>query len=498
MRKLLIIPCLVLGACAQTPTADLAIRGVTIVDVTDGSLSSGQTVLIEGDRIVAVGPVAEVAVPHDAEVVDAPDGYLIPGLWDMHAHTMSIPIARDIYFPLFIANGVTGIRSMKTDCFESEQPDCSEEGLADPIPSIYDIKRWRAEIQAGTLVGPRIVAGSAMLDGTEPNKPSTVDASTPFIPGTAEHAREHARILQERGVDFAKIYNFIPREAYFAFADEANRLGLPFAGHVPEGVRASEASEAGQRSIEHAGFPGVGEECSAREDEIRRRLRAELESDEPQIIPIWLDMVESYDAAECAEVFETLVRNRTWVTPTLVLGGRLPSEIEFDWRDDPRLRYLPREEREWWSNTEEDFDDPRGNPEHQALVHFEREVTLAQHRAGVPLLAGADAPAPGVFAGFGLHDELEVLVAIGLTEAEALRTATLEPARYLDAVDTQGTVEVGKVADLVLLSANPLEDIANTQKIEAVVARGRFFDRETLDEILENVARAAAEMETGN
>jgi hypothetical protein len=507
MKNLLIIPCFVFGACAQVPTADLAIRGVTIVDVSDGSLSPGQTVLVEGDRIVAVGPVAEVAVPDDAEVVDAPDGYLIPGLWDMHAHTLSIPIARDILFPLFIANGVTGIRTMKTDCFEAEstpspgdrrldwieQPYCFEEGLADPIPSIYDVKTWREEIQAGTLIGPRIVAGSAMLDG-----PGTDEQSTPFIPGTAEHAREHARILQERGVDFAKIYNFIPREAYFAFADEANRLGLPFAGHVPEGVRASEASEAGQRSIEHAGFTNVADECSAREDEIRRRLRAELESDEPQIVPIWLDVVESYDAVKCAKVFETLVRNGTWVTPTLLASGIADSqEIRDGWREDPRLRYLSREAREWWSN-EDEPDAMGGNPEQQQLlVNFGREVTLAMHRAGVPLLAGS--PAPGkVTAGFGLHGELEVLVAIGLTEAEALRTATLEPARYLDAVDTQGTVEVGKVADLVLLSANPLEDIANTQKIEAVMVRGRFFDRNALDEILENVARAAAELETGN
>jgi imidazolonepropionase-like amidohydrolase len=415
--------------------------------------------------------------------------YLIPGLWDMHTHTSSIPITRDIFFPLFIANGVTGIRNMKTDCFESEQPDCFDEGFADPYPSIYDIKTWREEIQAGTLIGPRIVAGSAMLDGPGPD-----EQSTPFKPGTAEHARQHARILKERGVDFAKIYNFIPRDAYFAFADEANRLGLPFAGHVPEGVRASEASEAGQRSIEHAGFTNVGEECSAREDEIRRRLRAEFESEEPQIIPIWLDIVESYDAVKCAKVFDTFIKNGTWVTPTLVAGARLPGEIEFELaRGSPTA--LPASGRA--GILEQHGGGPRchgGNPEQQQpLVHFQREVTLAMHRAGVPLLAGSDAGATGVFAGFGLHDELEVLVAIGLTEAEALRTATLEPARYLDAVDTQGTVEVGKVADLVLLEANPLEDITNTQKIRAVVADGRYFDRPALDELLADVEKAANE-----
>lgn len=478
MRNLWIGLCLVLGACAQTPAADLAIRDVTIVDVVDGSLRSGQTVLIEGNRIVAVGPVSDVAVPDDAEVVDARDGYLIPGLWDMHTHTSSIPITRDNFFPLFIANGVTGIRNMRTDCFGTEQPDCGEEGFADPSPSIYDVHAWREEMRAGTLIGPRIVAGSAMLDGPDPDEPST-----PFNPGTAEHARQHARILEERGVDFAKIYNFIPREAYFAFVDEANRLGLPFAGHVPEGVRASEASEAGQRSIEHAAFTNVGEECSAREDEIRRRLRAEFESEEPQIIPLWLDMAESHDPARCAEVFETFVRNGTWYTPTLVSGEKHSS-----WREDPRLRYLPREEWEYWSESEADLDAMGMNPEHhRRLVNFEREVTVAAHRAGVPLLAGSDNGVTGVYAGFGLHEELEVLVAIGLTEVEALRTATLEPARYLDAVDTQGTVEVGKLADLVLLDANPLDDIRHTQRIRAVVADGRLYGRADLDRLLREV-----------
>lgn len=487
-RTTLILSALLFWTISHAAAESVVFTNVTVIDVRDGVARPDMTVAVTGDRITSIGPAGETETPTGTRVIDATGKYLIPGLWDMHAHTMSIPIARDIYFPLFIANGVTGIRTMKTDCFESEQPDCFEEGFADPIPSIYDVKTWREEIRAGTLIGPRIVAGSSntALDGPGPD-----EQSTPFKPGTAEHARQHARILKERGVDFAKIYNFIPREAYFAFADEANRLGLPFAGHVPEGVRATEASEAGQRSIEHAGFPGVGEECSAREDEIRRRLRAEFESEEPQIIPIWLDVVESYDAAKCAEVFETLVRNGTWVTPTLVSGGRADREIEF-WRDDPRQRYLPREEREWWSNRAEDFDVKMENPEHaQTLAQYERDVTLAQHRAGVPLLAGSDPPGFGVFAGFGLHDELEVLVAIGLTEAEALRTATLEPARYLDAVDTQGTVEVGKVADLVLLDANPLEDIRNTQKIQAVVANGRFFDRQALDELLADVEKAA-------
>ncbi|PAP77212.1 amidohydrolase family protein [Rubrivirga marina] len=479
-----LLAALLLAAGAAT-AQPIAFTDVTVIDVEEGVAKPGRTVVVSGDRITSVGPSGEVEVPPGATVVDGRGRFLIPGLWDMHAHTSSIPITRDVFFPLFVANGVTGIRNMSSDCFGSEQPDCIWEVFADPLPSVYEFKAWREEIEAGTLVGPRVVAGSAQLDGPGD------EGSTPFQPGTPEHAREHARLLKARGVDLAKVYNFIPRDAYLAFADEANRIGLPFAGHVPEGVRASEASELGQRSIEHAAWGNVAEECSAREDEVRRRLRAELESDEPEIMPVWLEMIESHDAAKCAGVYETLVRNGTWITPTLFAGERLPGEIGFDWRNDPRLRYLPREEREYWVDDEDEFDSLQDDPRASEVARFERAVTLAQHRAGVPLLAGSDAGSTGVFAGFGLHDELVVLVAIGLTEAEALRTATLEPARYLDAVDTQGTVDVGKVADLVLLSADPLEDIANAQRIEAVVTRGRLFDRAALDELLADVERAA-------
>lgn len=486
MKQTALLLGILLLAVGPATARSLAITDVTVINVEQGVAEPGRTVIAMGERITSVGPSSEAEIPANATVVDGRGKFLIPGLWDMHAHTSSIPITRHIFFPLFIANGVTGIRNMAADCFESEQPDCIQDGFAAPYPSIFDFKAWREEIAAGTLVGPRVVAGSAQLDGPGPREPST-----PFRPGTVEHAREHARILKERGVDFAKIYNFIPRDAYSAFADEANRLGLPFAGHVPEGVRASEASELGQRSIEHAAFTNVAEECSAREDELRRRLRAELDSDEPQVIPLWVEMAESHDAVKCAAVYETLVRNGTWVTPTLVAGERLPGEVEFDWREDPRLRYLPREEREYWGDAAEEFDATEGDPRAQTLARFQREVTREMQRAGVPLLAGSDAGSTGVFAGFGLHDELAVLVAIGLTEAEALRTATLEPARYLAAVDTQGTVDVGKVADLVLLDANPLEDISNTQRIRAVVADGRYFDREALDELLAGVELAA-------
>lgn len=469
----------------KTYVGDLLISNTNVVDVDSGKVVEAQDVVIKADTIAYIVDHGSIVIQTN-ETVEGTGKFLIPGLWDMHTHTSSIPITRDIFLPLFVANGVTGIRNMASDCFDSAKFNCIRQGFADPYPSIFEFNSWKEEIEAGKLIGPKIVAGSAQLNGPSPGEPSS-----PSRPGTPQHAREHAHLIQERGVDFAKIYNFIPREAYFAFADEANQIGLPFAGHVPEWVKASEASDLGQRSIEHAAWGNVAEECSSLEEELRQRLHAELQSNEPDIMSVWLEMMESHDTIKCAKVYKTFVKNGTWVTPTLASGESLPEEFKLHWSEDPRLRYLPNEEIQYWDNYKSEFDSMVDDPNTQKLARFERKVTLAQHRAGVSLLAGSDNGTEGVFPGFGLHDELEVLVATGLTPTEALRTATLEPAKYLKALETQGTVEVGKVSDLVLLNANPLEDITNTQKIEAVVANGRYFDRKSLDEILEKVAREA-------
>ena len=470
----------VLPAAAQEP---LAITDVAVVDVADGSLHLGQTVVVAGDRIAAVGAAGEVEVPDDATVIDASEQYLIPGLWDMHVHTSSDPITREVLYPLFVAHGVTGVRNMRADCFETGAGAC--ESLDSPIARERERRR---EVEAGTLVGPRAVAGSAFANGPGPGGVSTVQGA-----GTAEHARAFVRLAAERGADFVKVYDLVPREAYFALADEADRLGIPFAGHVPLAVRASEASDAGQRSVEHVGAGNVLEECSAREGDLRPRVIAELGTEEPEMLPLMLAMVESYDAEKCAALFARFAENGTWVTPTLMVS-RLPNEVGPGWREDPRLRYVPREERELFAAMEAAYEAVLGGGRStEPYVRWVRRVTREMGRAGVPLLAGSDAGDPGIFWGSSLHEELGLLVEAGLTAAEALRTATLNPARYLGRTDDLGTVEVGKLADLVLLEANPLEDIENTQRIRAVVTDGRYFDRADLDALLEGAARTVRE-----
>lgn len=468
------------GTAAAQP---LVFTDVTVIDVAEGVGVPGMTVVASGDRITKVDAAESVRIPDDATVIDGSGKYLLPGLWDMHVHTSSDRITREVLYPLFVAHGVTGIRNMRADCFESG------DGACGPLDSsIYQAKARQRDVANGRLVGPRVVAASAFANGPGPGGVSTVQGAA-----TADDARAFVRLEGERGVDFVKVYDLVPREAYFALADEANRLGLPFAGHVPVAVRASEASDAGQRSIEHVGAGNVLEECSSREDELRRRVVAELGTEEPEMLPLVLEMVESHDAEKCAALFDRFVDNGTWVTPTL-MAQRTPDEAAADWREDSRLRYVPREERALFAEIEAYADSLHGDTAAEApYAHWVRRVTGAMSRAGVPLLAGSDAGYPGIFWGSALHEELELLVAAGLTEAEALRAATLGPAQYLGATDSLGTVEAGKAADLVLLDANPLEDIANTRRIRAVVTRGRLFDRAALDALLAEVEREVQE-----
>lgn len=418
----------------------LAFTDVTVIEVAEGVAEPGKTVVVTGDRIAAVGDADEVQVPPGAAVIEGTGKYLIPGLWDMHVHTGNDRNAREIVYPLLIAHGVTGVRDMDADCFTCERK------------NIKQVRTRRRAVAAGELVGPRVVASSAFAGSHEQAARRSSEGSSPQAPATEADARAFVRLAKERGADFIKVYDMLPREAYFALADEAKRLGLPFAGHVPVEVRASEASDAGQRSIEHLGMGNILEECSSREDEVRPQVIAELykaemgsrhEKGTPAMLPLILEMVDTYDAEKCAALAERLVRNGTWVVPTLMIA-RLPSELGKGWREDPYARFLTPGERRYFEQAEEMYTRDLGDAEQLApYSRWVREITRTMRRAGVPMLAGSDAGETGVFWGVGLHQELQLLVSAGSTEAEALRAATLGPAELLEATDSLGTVEEG-------------------------------------------------------
>ena len=432
---------------------------MNVIDVTRGTEAADSTVVITRDRIVEVGKSLDVHIPHGAQVVDGSGKYLIPGLWDMHVHMVFgdwFPQSREITLPLFVANGVTGVRDMGGE--------------------LDVLQRWRSQITQGKLLGPRIVTSGPMLDGPKPRFPSSAAVASP------EDGRNAVEDLKRRGADFIKLQSLMSRESYFAIASEAKRQDIVFAGHVPDAIRAIEASNAGQKSIEH--LTGVFEGCSTVEDELLTG---------PKGLKRFL---ETFDDEKCAALMAVFVKNRTWQAPTLVWerGGNLLDQR--DLQHDTRARYVPPSWKNGtWRRFTEDILKDQANDDLQTRQRFvakELEVVRAMHRAGIPFLAGTDTAAGVyVFPGFSLHEEMQLLVQAGFTPLEALQCATRNPAEYLGKLGEMGTVEKGKVADLVLLDANPLDNIANTQRIAGVVVAGRYLSRADLDQLLRGVEAAA-------
>jgi hypothetical protein len=452
---LLIVAALLLAQAKPNHTqASLVLTHASIIDVTGAAPRRDTTVVITGDRISAIGDTANISVPADARVVDATGKFLIPGLWDMHVHWY----ARDT-FTLFIANGVTGVRQMFGNS---------------------DLLRWRDQIVKGSLLGPRMVVASPIIDGPQPIWPNSIAVRN------EEEGRKAVRRVKEWGADFVKVYALLPREAYFGIADEAKQQGMTFVGHVPNSVSPEEASDAGQKSIEH--LTGILIACSDKETELRDKL---LKADSPEARSrVQATALDSYDAKKAADLVARFLKNQTWQCPTLTVLRSNAYLGDENFRRDGRLRYIPRLVQQKWNFriANRSGGDSGGT---KRVLQKQFEIVGAMQKAGVPILAGTDTGNPFCFPGFSLHDELALLVIAGLTPVEALRSATLNPAKFFGLDQSLGTIEQGKIADLVLLDANPLLDIRNTQRINAVVSNGRLFDRKALDKMLGEAEVAA-------
>ncbi len=464
---------LVATETARTKSTTLAITHVTVIDVTGGPARPDMTVLINGNRITEVGKSGKVRVPKHAQIVNASGKFLIPGLWDMHVHWYE----KD-YLPLFIANGVTGIRIMWG------------------MPMHH---QWRKEIDAGQLLGPHMLIASPLVDGPKPVWPGSITVAN------ASEARQAVIQAKRDGADFIKVYSLLPRDAYFAIADESKKQDISFEGHVPISVSAEEASNAGQKSIEH--LTGVLPACSTRQAELlkssQQTLAAIIAGRQPPVSAVhgaasreWEELaLETYSPQKAEALFAELKKNKTWQCPTLTVLRSIAFLDDPSFTNDSRLKYMPRDVRASW-DPKTDFRLKTRTAEDWArskkVFSKDAEIVGAMQRAGVKILAGTDTLNPYCFPGFSLHDELGLLVKAGLSPMEALQAATLNPARFMGKEKDFGTVETGKIADLVLLDANPLNDIANTKRIDAVVLGGRFFPRASLDGMLAKVEALAS------
>ncbi len=417
MRTTLLAVGLLMSA-AQIGAQTITIDNVTIVDVTNGRLQPRKTIVIEGTRIARIENAS--AATHAAATLDGTGMFVIPGLWDMHIHayftndTARFRSTNEVMLPLFIVNGVTGVRDLGSNL---------DATLA-----------ARDSVAAHQLIGPRMLVSGPMLDGPTTRYAASIKVATP------DDARAAVRMLKQRGVDLIKTQTLIPKDAYFALADEATRIGIPFEGHVPREVSALEAINAHQRSFEH--MIGISDTSSS--------LIAEL------------------------------ARQRVWQCPTVINSVGTAA----DFTSDPGLPFWLRPSVEGWRRSAVTQAAATDSAVRASETRTKRRLALIKrmHDAKIPFLAGTDAPAGyDLVPGASIHRELQLFVRAGLTPLQALQTATLNPAIFFGKTAEWGTVAPGKTADLVVLSRNPLVDIANTRTVAAVIADGRYYSSRELD-----------------
>ncbi|MFF1821168.1 amidohydrolase family protein [Kribbella sp. NPDC058245] len=457
------------GPALGSPRNLTALTGATVIDVVTGHRRRNQTVLIAGDRIVGVG---RLPIPRGTTVIDATGKYVVPGLADMHVHSLG---DEHVSPPLYLANGLTTVREM-----------------AAPDPIVYD---WRDRIEAGTLLGPRMVVASQIIDGDptlwDPNLLHVLVVDTPAA------ARAAVRQVQAEGADFVKVYSRLNRASYFAIIDEARKVGLTVHGHGPDQVTSKEASNAGQRSIEH--IHSLGLAVSTRETDVRRMVsEIKVQTGDynawfRQMHPIEWIAANTYSKARAADVFGTLRRNNTHVTPTLSMH-RVLDQIDYTSLDPNLAKYLSADTIGTYDYVIQNLYGANRTAEeisHQRKMWAWRKHFVSELIAhDVPILAGTDTGTPYSVPGFALHDELEQLVTAGATPRQALYAATAEPARFLGLGRDLGAVEAGKIADLVVLDADPLTDIRNTRNIHSVVTRGRVIGPAARAKMLADVEAA--------
>ncbi|HUA18459.1 MAG TPA: amidohydrolase family protein [Bryobacteraceae bacterium] len=470
--------CLPLALCLtsilSSQPSTTAIVDINVVDVVRGEIHYGQTVVITGGRIQAIVPSGNAQIPAGAFRVPGEGRYLMPGLWDMHVHLRSdrknpaIRLAEEnaAMLDLFLPNGITGIREMGGD-------------LSDKV------LQWRDEIAAGKRTGPRILTAGRKIDQEPPAWPGSLGVKT------EPEAREAVRQVKQSGADFVKIYfSDVSPEVLHAVIDEAHKLHLRVTGHKPINMSIQEFIETGADGMEHAQYLPAAE----REEYDRFAKERAHRRDTP-----WaMDAVETSarllameDSKQSEAVYHRMAEKQFWVTPTLTVYEHEIEQASRDYEQDARKQYIFPSIWASWDAKSGARTTRQGRALELRKLSFKRwqDDTLAAHKAGVPMLLGTDSGTDNshTIPGWSIHEELEALVKAGLSPVEALRMGTIDAARWRGQDATEGSVEAGKVADLVILRSNPLEAIRHTQEIDAVFKNGKLFSRVDLDEMLHAV-----------
>jgi hypothetical protein len=441
--------CILFIAFGLKGHAQFILEHVNIINVIDGSIKKDQTIRIEGGVIKSISKGADIG---NLKVYDCTDKFIMPGLWDMHIHDGGDSSTRYEYIPLFLANGVTGVRDMWG----------SEEML-----------KLRDEIKEGKFTGPRMIVGSPIVDGAKPFFRRSLSAKTP------EQGRHYVDSLKDAGYDFIKIYSLLREPVFLAIADECKKKSMFMEGHLPIEIGFEEAIDAGQRSFEH-NF-NINRYLIRKEKPSLQWAHDYL--DTVQVLQPVQFMVHIEPAGISAndfylpdDVLNKLRKNRVAVVPTLTLmQGRGISSAEMI-KQTQGLNYLSEDFIQYWEHQEPIFP-----PEYFKSFGAAAKFLMDKN---VLILAGTDVNNPFCVPGFGLQQELMNLHEAGLSNLQVIQTATINPARFLYMENVLGTVANGKFADLLILDENPLADISNTQKIFAVIVNGKYISHSEIADML--------------
>ena len=444
-------------------------KNVTVIDAVNG-LRHGQSVVVKGDKIVKAGLVEDIGEPSGAIIINCSGKYLIPGLWDAHLHLLDGGeyLTPDKMFPLFIVNGITYVRDTS--------------GYLDLLLALRE--------KASELKGmaPRVFITGPHIDGLQ----YSWDHSFRLI--SAEQAVLAVDSLINSGVDHIKVYELPSPEVYFAALSRANSKGYKVSAHVPLTMDVIEASDAGLASMEH--LRNLELACSSDWDSLlkaRQQIIAEgtgktgneLRNEIYQAQR--LHAIQTQDAERREIIINILAKNNTWQVPTLTLTAAAEHRLyaREEWRNT--FRYLPEPTRSEWKKRAMERADQAPSEVNLALADWAYDMIPRLAEAGIGFMAGTDMPLAQLTPGFSLHEELVLLERAGLTPMQVLESATLRPAEFFGLENQQGSIGEGMMADMVLLDANPLEKITNTQKINSVMRAGHLHTREDLDKILEQL-----------
>ncbi|MFL5384438.1 MAG: amidohydrolase family protein [Longimicrobiaceae bacterium] len=433
-----LIPALALSlaACAPSESADTTVTvfvGVSVVPMDAERILADQTVVVRGDRIVEVGPARSVRVPEGARRVDGRGKWLMPGLAEMHGHVPppnAPPEYTDRVLFLYLANGITTVRGMLG------------------APGQLELRRRAA---AGEILSPTLYLAGPSFNGNSVSSP--------------EQAVQMVRAQKAEGWDLLKVHPGLTRPEYDAMARTAREVGMRFGGHVPEEVGLLHAIEMGQETFDH--------------------IDGYVEALNGEAGPV--------DGARLADVVRRTREAGAWVVPTMALWEVIYNTANLDsLRAYPELRYVPRQQVEAWTNA---YRQRAASPQFNAIANanvIENRIRIlgALHRGGARILMGTDAPQQFSVPGFSLHRELGHMRAAGMSPFDILASGTRSVGEYFRGQDRFGTVAAGQRADLILLDANPLADVANVSRIAGVMARGRWVPRAEIDAGLERIAAA--------